>query len=316
MFSTAIFTRLVPHVISKQTILVSSSRSIFSSDTRLTSTSSTLTTPTNDKTSKSLISTKTDDSHNISADVVAKMRSLRAKNPFTLFVKHNYNDFKEQYPGLKMTDISKKIGEIWKNLSDQEKQVYVQQSQDQKTLYEKERKKLNIVSLSMILDDEKARKIEKGLHIKKLPTKRPRSAFSLYLHTLERGDADLGSFTKGAAQKWRQMAEQDKLHFYNLHKDEKQKYLKQLVAWVNESKEQNVTPSRTIRSSKKTTMLRGKRVVPSTRKSITVSKHKPNAKLSGTIGSIPKQTRSKRATTATKKTAATKIDAGSTSASS
>jgi len=67
--------------------------------------------------------------------------------------------------------------------------------------------------------------------IRQLPTKKPRSAYAHYLTTLERGEADMGEFMRGAAKKWTQMTEQDKQPFDNLANEEKQKYLKALVAW-------------------------------------------------------------------------------------
>lgn len=45
-------------------------------------------------------------------------------NAYMLFVKDHRSSVTKQHPNLKVTEISKKLGEMWRNLSESEKAVY------------------------------------------------------------------------------------------------------------------------------------------------------------------------------------------------
>jgi hypothetical protein len=188
------------------------------------------------------VSTSTTDSPNL----ISKMRNLRARNPYALFLKDNYSEISAKYPDLKLVDISKKVAEVWKSLPEEKKQTYAKKSQDQKANYEQEKKRLSPNDLQTIDADEKARRIELKIkrNIQQLPTKRPRSAYAHFLSTLDRGEADIGGFMKGAAQQWSQMTVQDKQKFEDLHQQEQEKYVKELVAWASSNKQEKKRTTR------------------------------------------------------------------------
>ena len=54
----------------------------------------------------------------------AGAKRKRAANPFMLYSKENRQSVRDQYPDMKMTDISKKLGESWRALSDEDKNMY------------------------------------------------------------------------------------------------------------------------------------------------------------------------------------------------
>jgi len=58
---------------------------------------------------------------------------------------------------------------------------------------------------------------------------------------------------KGAAQRWSQMTIEDKQKFEDLHQEEKQKYVKELVAWAasNNQKSKPTSPRSSSSSSTK-----------------------------------------------------------------
>jgi hypothetical protein len=167
------------------------------------------------------------------------MRDLRARSPYALFIKDNYREISAKYPDLKLVDVSKKVAEVWKTLPDATKQSYAKKFQDQKANYEQEKKRLSPDDLQTVDADEKARRIEHRIKksIQQLPTKRPRTAYAHFLSTLDRGEADLRDFMKGATQRWSQMTVQDKQKFEDLHQQEKQQYVKALVAWASANKQ-------------------------------------------------------------------------------
>jgi len=170
--------------------------------------------------------------------IITKMRELRARGPYALFVKQNYSEIKAKNPNLKLAEISKKMGEAWRSLDEQKKQSYIKQFQDQKSKYEEEKSRLNAADLQTVDADEKSRRLQNRLQksVNQLPSKRPRSAYAHFLSTLDRGEADISEFMKGAAQRWTHLTEQEKNKFDELHQQEKQQYVKDLVAWaaVNE----------------------------------------------------------------------------------
>ncbi|CAF1455668.1 unnamed protein product, partial [Didymodactylos carnosus] len=106
-----------------------------------------------------------------------------------------------------------------------------------------------------------------------LPTKKPRSAYALYLHTLQRGETDLGTYVREASKRWKQMSEQDKQPFFELHNEEKQKYLKELVAWSNQLEKHKPAPTQISRGSQTPKTIKPKRTVrKATRKTAKASK--------------------------------------------
>jgi len=77
-----------------------------------------------------------------------------ALNAYLFYMKENRQTIKKENPGLKTTDISRKIGELWRALTDAEKKPYVdlaledkKRYQEQMTVYtEKKRKEENDAS--------------------------------------------------------------------------------------------------------------------------------------------------------------------------
>lgn len=55
----------------------------------------------------------------VEQDVKAKK-----KNPFIAYCSSHRGEVKEKNPDMKMTDISKQLGKMWKELSDEEKAAY------------------------------------------------------------------------------------------------------------------------------------------------------------------------------------------------
>lgn len=212
-------------------------------------------------------------------NIISKMRDLRARSPYALFLKDNYKEISAKHPDLKLVDISKKIAEVWKSLPSEKKESYSKKSQDQRATYEEAKKKLSSNDLQTIDADEKAKRIEHRIKksIQQFPTKKPRTAYAHYLSSLDRGEADLRDFMKGAAQRWTQMTTQDKQKFEELHQEEQQKYAKELVAWASENAKQTKAASRRSASSssakaKRATSKKAKAEQPASRSKKTSSK--------------------------------------------
>lgn len=62
----------------------------------------------------------------------------RPRTSYILFCKDKRAEIKEKFPDLKMPDISKKLGELWKGLKDQKKQPYLDEAAKDKERYDSE----------------------------------------------------------------------------------------------------------------------------------------------------------------------------------
>jgi HMG (high mobility group) box len=68
----------------------------------------------------------------------AKKHPLAPKRPMSAFLKYSQNkrsDVKEQNPSMSNTDVSRLLGEMWRNASDDERQPYVDEEQVERANY-------------------------------------------------------------------------------------------------------------------------------------------------------------------------------------
>ena len=56
-------------------------------------------------------------------------------SPFLFFSNEKRNQLRTDHPELKMTDISSKLGELWRNMSDEERAPYVEKSKEDRDRY-------------------------------------------------------------------------------------------------------------------------------------------------------------------------------------
>jgi len=61
-----------------------------------------------------------------------------AVNSFILFCRDNREDIKNENPEMKATEITKKLGEMWKDLDDEDKKEYQEKANEDKKRYAKE----------------------------------------------------------------------------------------------------------------------------------------------------------------------------------
>jgi HMG (high mobility group) box len=68
----------------------------------------------------------------------AKKHPMAPKRPMSAFLKYSQNkrsDVKEQNPSMSNTDVSRLLGEMWRNASDEERRPYVQEEQIERANY-------------------------------------------------------------------------------------------------------------------------------------------------------------------------------------
>ena len=74
-------------------------------------------------------------------DPDAPFKPKKAKNAFMLFTAANREQVKTDNPDIKPTEISKKMGEMWADLSDEDKEPYVEEAEKLKAEYLEKKKK-------------------------------------------------------------------------------------------------------------------------------------------------------------------------------
>ncbi|CAF0734428.1 unnamed protein product [Adineta steineri] len=174
------------------------------------------------------------DSHEVNLHLLDKMRNLRAPTPYSLYIKENYHDISAKYPNIKLGEMSIKMAEHWKTLTEEQRQVYSKKSQEQKALYEDEKKHLSDTDLKTVHAEEKIKKIEQQVRklIKQIPTKKPRSAYIHYISSLDRAGVDLKDFMKTASEKWAKLSDTDRKKYEDIYLKEKREYTQDLLTWA------------------------------------------------------------------------------------
>ena len=74
-------------------------------------------------------------------DPDAPFKPKKAKNAFMLFTAANREQVKTDNPDIKPTEISKKMGEMWGDLSDEDKEPYVEEAEKLKAEYLEKKEK-------------------------------------------------------------------------------------------------------------------------------------------------------------------------------
>lgn len=166
-------------------------------------------------------------------------------NAYIQFYQTKFKDVAQANKNLKAKEVTKTLGDMWKALSFEEKQLYYKKAAENSQAY---KDKVNDIkgnlSMDQLLKLDADVKEERAARLKKLKRfrekkerrllkepKRPVNAFSLYLETLDRGEASATEFIKGAASKWRQIAEDDKKPFRDAHKKALEKYQIDKNSW-------------------------------------------------------------------------------------
>lgn len=63
-----------------------------------------------------------------------KAKTIRAREPYVLFLIEQSKILQKQYPGINFTEISKIISELWRKMNEREKEKYKKMSQKEKLI--------------------------------------------------------------------------------------------------------------------------------------------------------------------------------------
>jgi hypothetical protein len=146
-----------------------------------------------------------------------KAKTPRAKSAYQYYVSDKMHDVKEHHPDMKLPDLTREVAKQWKQCSDEEKQPYVDQSNEDKAKKEDERKK------------EKSDK-----------PKRPTTAYLIFSNDNrdsikeKNPNMKVTDIAKVLGGMWREMGDDEKQPYVDRAEQEKERYHRELKEWEHE----------------------------------------------------------------------------------
>ena len=167
----------------------------------------------------------------------------RPTTSYLAFYKEKAAAIKQEFDLSNAPSISKKAGELWRELSEKEKKKYEKIAQQDKERYEEEKKEYRRPS-----EEEISRKISETKEMKKLKDphapKKPKSAyiyFSIKNRTQvkeETGATSIGEISKELGSRWRSMDEAQKAEYIEMQKEDKERYDNEIQSYEKPSIEE------------------------------------------------------------------------------
>jgi len=173
----------------------------------------------------------------------------RPKSSYLFFCEDKRDDVKEDYPDLKATEITSKLGELWKALSDSDKTKYIEQAEEAKESY-----KENMSSYVRPSDEEliqlaaskKGKKGKKGEKRPKDPNapKRPKSSYLFFCEDkrvlVKEAEPELKAteVTSKLGQLWKALSEKQKQKYVKKAEQAKEDYNEEMKSYVRPSDEE------------------------------------------------------------------------------
>jgi hypothetical protein len=161
-----------------------------------------------------------------------------AKNAFIFFCAEKRAEVKQEDPEMKPTDITKKLGEMWRDMDDEDKEDFQEKAKEDKGRFENE------------MDGYEPKdgfKCPKKSPKKSSSPKRARSAYIFFCQE-KRAKATEEIVAEGKkktevlkrlGEMWRELDEEDKLPFEKLSKKDKKRYEKEMQAFKPESEDED-----------------------------------------------------------------------------
>eukprot|EP01155_Anaeramoeba_flamelloides_P012142 Anaeramoba_flamelloidesa330748_65.p1 GENE.a330748_65~~a330748_65.p1 ORF type:complete len:283 (-),score=56.54 a330748_65:119-967(-) len=180
-------------------------------------------------------------SHKKSESDIEKERPKGRLTSFMIFNKEINHKVRKEFPKMDFTEISKECSKRWRNLSEKEKQVYIDKSEEDKLRFEREMKEF-----LRLYPDAPAKKPIKRSSVKKggkgrstgrRDPKKPKSArtpYQFYSSDVWRGikqdnpDFQTGDISKEIGRRWRLVQEKDKEKYVKQSDQDKIRYEKEM----------------------------------------------------------------------------------------
>jgi len=159
----------------------------------------------------------------------------RPLSGYFIFVGEKRASYVAEHPGEKMIDVSKAMGQLWKELSDEDKAPFQKQAEEAKQRYAAELQEF--LDAGGVLPERKSKKDKKQKRAKPGPAvKRPPSAYILYTmaerpnYVEANPGAKATEVMKALGKSWKELGEDEKQKFVQQAEEAKEKYKEQLEA--------------------------------------------------------------------------------------
>ena len=156
-----------------------------------------------------------------------------AKNAFIFFCNEKRQEVKEENASLKATDITKKLGEMWKDEDEEEKERYKKMAEDDKKRYAEEIKEYE--------PKEGFKNPKSPKKSKKVKSTAPKRALSAYLFFCQATREDLkkknpsiksSEILSELGKMWKTLSEKKKKPFEKMAEEDKNRYAEEMKEYV------------------------------------------------------------------------------------
>jgi len=174
----------------------------------------------------------------------------RSMSSFMFFANAKRSEVKQSYPDLKITEVGKKLGEMWKMLSSDEKKIYEEQASRDSERYQRE--KANYISPEGSEDDTRYGKRHKRKFKDPSRPKRSMSSFMFFANdkrkeiTSKFPNLRMTEVGKRLAEIWRQLTPEEKKIYEVMADKDKERYHTEMEAF-NEQYEQKKSNPTTVK---------------------------------------------------------------------
>jgi len=170
----------------------------------------------------------------------------RPKSSYLFFCEDKRDEVKEDYPDLKATEITSKLGELWKALPDSDKTKYIEQAEEAKESYKEKMSSYVRPSDEELLQLAASKKGKKGKKRPKDPNapKRPKSSYLFFCEDkrdlVKEAEPELKAteVTSKLGQLWKALSEKQKQKYVKKADQAKEHYNEEMKSYVRPSDEE------------------------------------------------------------------------------
>jgi len=157
----------------------------------------------------------------------------RAKSAFLLFCQEKRVGIKEKDPKTKFEDYGRILGQMWKNIPEDQRKKYDEKANENKQRYEEE--KQDFIAKGGKVEDLGSKRKATAKKTKKDPkgVKKPLTAYIFFCKEIrpklqnEQPKAKFGDIGRLIGLKWKELDDDSKMHFQRLADEDKQRFLKE-----------------------------------------------------------------------------------------
>jgi upstream-binding transcription factor len=171
-----------------------------------------------------------------------------AKNAFIFFCNDKREEIKKENPEMKSNEITKKLGEMWKDVDEDDKNSYQQMAKDDKERYAKEMENYEPK------EGFKNPKEKKSKKVKSTAPKRAKNAYIFFCQenrqkVMEEKKLNNSEIMTVMGEMWKKMTDKKKKPYVDMAEKDKARYVEEMKNYVPTEEEKQAKKSK--KSSKK-----------------------------------------------------------------